>query len=239
LDQAVTLLGIAGVWIIAVPTLLRVSAPMFFSLLLSTASATEAIEAPTAPQPPAAPSTVNIEVDCDEVEIDNHRDRREGSVSIEGNLLAMPQTGGVAWAVRADGARNGFARIDHRTQNSDSILRGTIGVDLLGWSRLIDLNLGASMATAADLSERTPYGPVAVGLETGFGLNVRSVHLNTRYVKPLGDSEVARGVNERELRLSYDLNEELTVFGNQLRINPDLRAEERVNAYGSGMVYTF
>lgn len=209
---------------------------MILSLLLSTASATEAIEPPS---PPQAPTSVNIEVDCEELEIDSPRDRRQGSLSVEGNVLAMPQTGGVAWALRADGARNGFARIDHRTQNSDSILRGTIGLDLLGWSRLIDLNVGASMATAADLRERTLYGPVAVGLETGFGLNVRSVHLNTRYVQPLGDSEVARGVNERELRLSYDLNEDLSVFGNQLRINPDLRAEERVNAYGIGMVYTF
>jgi hypothetical protein len=182
---------------------------------------------------------VQLEVDCEEIEIESNRERREGSLSLEGAVLAMPQTGGVAWALRADGARNGFARIDHRTQNSDSILRGTIGLDLLGWSRLIDVNVGASMATAADLRERTLYGPVAVGLETGFGLNVRSVHLNTRYVQPLGDSEVARGVNERELRLSYDLNEDLSVFGTQLRINPDLRAEERVNAYGIGMVYTF
>ncbi len=208
---------------------------MILSLLLSTASATEAIEPPIAPQPPS----VQLEVDCEEIEIESNRERREGSLSLEGAVLAMPQTGGVAWALRADGARNGFARIDHRTQNSDSILRGTIGLDLLGWSRLIDVNVGASMATAADLRERTLYGPVAVGLETGFGLNVRSVHLNTRYVQPLGDSEVARGVNERELRLSYDLNEDLSVFGTQLRINPDLRAEERVNAYGIGMVYTF
>ncbi len=212
---------------------------MILSLLVSTALATEAPAPPQAPEPPAPP-TVSVEVDCDDdMDIERERDRRQGSLSVEGAVLAMPQNGGAAWAIRADGARNGFARIDHRTQSGDSILRGTIGMDLLGWSRLIDLNIGASMATAADLRERTLYGPVAVGLETGFGLNVRSVHLNTRYVQPFGDSPVARGGNERELRLSYDLNEDLTVFGNQLRINPDLRAEERVNAYGVGLVYTF
>lgn len=58
-------------------------------------------------------------------------------------------------------------------------------------------------------------------------------------MQPLGDNEVARAVNQRELRLSEDVNEELTVFGNPLRSNPELRTKERVNAYGIERVQSF
>lgn len=68
---------------------------------------------------------------------------------------------------------------------------------------------------------------------------MRCVPLQRHLWSPLGDNEVARAVQELDLRGSQDLSEEFTVCGTQLPINRDLRAERRVNASGIKRVRSF
>ncbi|HJN73996.1 MAG TPA: hypothetical protein QGF58_08700 [Myxococcota bacterium] len=71
--------------------------------------------------------------------------------SIEAHTLAMQRdaTGGFGAAVVGD--KNGFLRLDGRSQASgDWLARGTAGFDVFGRWDFFDLTLGASMGGAGD-----------------------------------------------------------------------------------------
>lgn len=164
----------------------------------------------------------------------------DASYSLEAMTLAMPgdATGGFGAAVRGD--RNGFLRVDSRSQaTGDWLARGTIGVDCFGGWDFFDLNVGASLAGAGDWRERAVYGQLGAGVEVGVGFNVRRVHLTAHRVQPLASSPVMAGLDESAVRVSFDVTDELTVFGTSLRVRPDFESDHREQAYGLGAGWTF
>jgi hypothetical protein len=161
-------------------------------------------------------------------------------VHAEAMTLAMSgdATGGFGAGVTGD--RNAFLRVDGRSQASgDWIARGTAGFDFFGRWDFFDLTLGAAMAGGGDWRDRAVYGQLGAGLELGVGFNVRSWHLQARRVQPFADSQVMRGLDESEVRVSYDITDSFTVFGTSLRVFPDFERDAREQAYGLGARFVF
>ncbi len=158
----------------------------------------------------------------------------------EGMTLAMPGDATGGFGAGLTGERDAFLRVDGRSQASgDWIARGTAGFDFFGRWDFFDLTLGASMAGGGDWRDRAVYNQLGAGLELGVGFNVRSWHLQARRVQPFADSQVMRGLDESELRVSYDITDSLSVFGTSLRVYPDFEQRAREQAYGLGARYTF
>lgn len=158
----------------------------------------------------------------------------------EAMTLAMPGDATGGFGAGLTGRKNAFLRVDGRSQVSgDWIARGTAGFDFFGGWDFFDLTLGASMAGGGDWRDRAVYSQLGAGLELGVGFNIRRWHLRAHRVQPFADSQVMRGLDESEVRVSFDVNDSLTVFGTSLRVFPDFEQEHRTQAYGLGARMVF
>lgn len=162
------------------------------------------------------------------------------NVMVEGMTLAMADDftgmGGVALL----GERGTYARIDARSQaTGDWVGRVGIGKDVFGRWDFFDLTVGASLGAAGDWHERAMYQQIGAGLNLGVGINVRRVHLSASRVQPFSRSPVSHALDESQVRLAFDVNDQLTLFGTSLRVYPDFEGAERRQAYGVGASYVF
>lgn len=160
--------------------------------------------------------------------------------SVEAHTLAMQRDATGGFGAQVVGDKNGFLRIDGRSQASgDWLARGTAGFDVFGGWDFFDLTLGASMAGAGDWHDLAVYDRLGAGVELGVGFNVRAWHLTARRVQPFADSPTMRGLDESEVRVSFDVTEHFTAYGTSLRIHPDFEDPNRQQAYGIGLRYVF
>ncbi|MCB9794868.1 MAG: hypothetical protein H6741_19355 [Alphaproteobacteria bacterium] len=162
------------------------------------------------------------------------------TASLEGYALAMPGDGTGGGAFRLRTHRNVFLNTEVRGQiTGDWTGRAVAGFDVLGRAQRWDLTLGMALGGAGDWRERAVYGSLGAGFQWGAAWHRERLHLSYQSIRPLGDSAPCLGLDERELRVGYDVTDSLRVFGTALQLRPDLEEDARQGALGIGARLTF
>ena len=159
---------------------------------------------------------------------------RAEQLEFEGYLQGLPGRGGASGAgLRLGGDGRTFLAAEGRVGTGGALDcgcasaplehwwsgRATAGLDVLGRSDALDLTLGIFLGSVGSWEPVAVVADPTAGFELGLGLNVGRLALRYRHADGMR-GPMEGWLTENEVRLSYEVLDNLLLFGQMVRFNP-------------------
>jgi len=199
------------------------------------------------PPPPAEAASVEDDDDHDHRMVsvhDHHEDEGdEEGLQLQYGMLFLPQAPAHHLVGKFVADSDSYVSADLRYMpQSDLLWTGRLGagIDVLGggsWDVTLGLFVGSAGTWDRNEERAILYSTPMGGTEIGLGVESRHLYARYRWLAGLGTGPVDRMLTENELTVGYKLFDDLSVYGQWLRVNPG--AESKRGGVGLGVRAVF
>ena len=175
--------------------------------------------------------------------VHTHEDEHEDALQLQYGMLFLPRAPAHHLVGRLVGSSDAYVSADLRYMpQSDLLWTGRLGagIDVLGggnWDVTLGLFVGSAGTWDRNEDRAILYSRPMGGTEIGIGVEGRHLYARYRWLAGLGTGRVDQLLTENELTVGYKVIDDLSVYGQWLRVNPG--ADHKQGGIGLGVRAVF